>query len=91
LKATGPVTEVPREPGHPLVSPNVHFLWDEGENGAAEDANDHDHPGWRALPVVGRLPHQDGGAAHSRAVAPCLFEAVLLPWGPRASDEAGPD
>lgn len=50
------------------VSPSVHLLWDAGENGAAEDANDHAHPGWRALPIVGPLPHDDGGAAHSRAV-----------------------
>ena len=71
------------------VSPAVHLLWHEGENGAAEDANDHAHPGWRALPVVGPLPHGDGGAAHERALAswrsrwePLLPEGWLEGGGP---------
>lgn len=50
------------------VSTAVHLLWDHGENGAAEDANDHTHPAWRTLPVVASLPSNDGGAAYQRAI-----------------------
>jgi hypothetical protein len=43
--------------------------WPGGENAAAEDANDHTHPGWRDLPVVERPPQNHGAAAHPKALS----------------------
>ncbi len=71
------------------VSPNIHLLWHHGENGAAEDANDHTHPGWRTLPVLAPLPYNDGGAAYQRAIGAwrSRWEPLLSPgW----LDEGGP-
>jgi hypothetical protein len=51
------------------VSSQVHRLWERGENGAAEDANDHAFPGWRDLAIVGALPQDGGGAGQAKAVA----------------------
>ena len=51
------------------VADQIHLLWHGGENAAAEDANDHTHPGWRDLPVVDRPPPNHGGAAHAKALA----------------------
>jgi hypothetical protein len=36
------------------------------ENAAVEDANDHTHPGWRQLPVVGGPPTPDAPASYQR-------------------------
>lgn len=63
------------------VSASAHLLWDHGENRAAEDANDHTHPRWRTLPVVGPLPQGDGSTANERAVAAwrARWEPLLPP------------
>lgn len=49
------------------VAEAIHGMWEGGENAAAEDANDHTHPGWRNLPVVERPPRPDSAAAARRA------------------------
>jgi Family of unknown function (DUF6349) len=51
------------------VSEQLHLIGQRGENGAAEDANDHAHPGWRDLPIVAPPPRNDGGTAYPKAVA----------------------
>jgi Family of unknown function (DUF6349) len=51
------------------VSAAVHPMRVRGENGAAEDANDHAFPGWREMPIVAPLPHDGGGTPHTKAVA----------------------
>jgi hypothetical protein len=51
------------------VATEEHLIWATGENGAAEDANDHGFPGWRDLPVVERPPGTAGGAAGASAAA----------------------
>ena len=73
------------------ISPTVHLLWHEGENGAAEDANDHAHPGWRALPLVGPLPTAPGGppAAGCGQLAVALEAAA--PRGMAGRRWSGPD
>jgi hypothetical protein len=75
----------------------VHLIGDGGENAAAEDANDHTHPGWRDLPVVERPPQNHGGAAHTTALAgwrkrwgPLLPAGWLERGGPIRTQRAQP-
>jgi hypothetical protein len=71
------------------VSEAVHDFGNHGENGAAEDANDHAYPRWRGLPIVARPPTPDGGTPYQRAVAKWRerWDPVLPPgW----LDEGGP-
>ncbi len=50
-------------------------------NEAVEDAHDHSHLGWRALPVVGGLPFFDAAASYERRLARWLqtWEPLLPP------------
>ena len=71
------------------LAESSHPLHHGGENAAAEDALDHTHPGWRYLPVVGPLPHNDGGATYQRAIVAWRHKwEPLLP--PGWLDTAGP-
>ena len=71
------------------LAESSHPLHHGGENAAAEDALDHTHPGWRYLPVVGPLPHNDGGVTYQRAIAAWRHKwEPLLP--PGWLDTAGP-
>jgi hypothetical protein len=73
------------------VSASVHGRRDDGqgENGAAEDANDHAYPGWRQLPIVKPVPYNDGAAAYAKAVASWRKRwEPLLPAG--WLDQGGP-
>ena len=73
------------------ISPTVHLLWHEGENGAAEDANDHAHPGWRPASRRATPPLRRRG----RAAAGCGQLAVALgaaaPRGMAGRRWSGPD
>ncbi len=65
------------------VADREHLIWSgEGENGAAEDANDHAFPGWRDLPIVESVPHDTQSAAGPKALARWLSRTrPLLPDG----------
>jgi len=63
------------------VAQAVHGIWTGGENAAAEGANDHTHPAWRTLPVIGRPPRSDSAVAARRAVQAwrARWEPILPP------------